>query len=65
MPSPVMALVGTTLTKVRGSGFFQYSATFRPCVYGGWGRGEGIFQYSATGGKVVTVYVRRGTRMEI
>ena len=31
MPSPVMALVGTTLTYLRGSLFFQYSATFKPC----------------------------------
>jgi hypothetical protein len=29
---PVMALVGTTLTNLRGSGFFQYSDTFRPCT---------------------------------
>jgi hypothetical protein len=30
-PSPEIADVGTTLTKERGSGFFQYRATFRPC----------------------------------
>lgn len=32
-PSPVMAEVGTMLMKVRGSRFFQYSDTFRPCSF--------------------------------
>lgn len=47
MPSPVMALVGTTLTKDLGSGFFQYSATLRPCSFSCVGRGarEGAGQH--------------------
>ena len=32
-PSPVMAEVGTMEMKERGSLFFQYSATFRPCSF--------------------------------
>ena len=47
MPSPLMALVGTMLTYLRGSGFFQYSATFSPCARQGILVLQEAFQHSS------------------